>query len=112
VLAGFPVQLRIIIGALHRELEPAADPPAMPQAGVAPPAARAPDPDHRPGWIGAERWDGLPAMLRAALIGSAAIDGEIRAASPHMDRVLRTRYVREVSELIDAVCGGPAQLGS
>ena len=52
-----------------------------------------------PSWIGAERWDSLPAMLRAALIGSTLASGEIQAVSPHLDRLLRTRYAREVDEL-------------
>jgi hypothetical protein len=111
MLAGFPVQLRIIIGALHREVAPAGAAPAAldrttdpsSHAGVTPPAVPPPDPDHRPDWISAVRWGALPAMLRAALIGSILVDGKVRAVSPHLGWLLRTRYGREVAELVAEV---------
>jgi hypothetical protein len=53
-----------------------------------------------PSWIAAERWVVLPAMLRAALLGSTIVDREIQAASPYLSRLLQTRYAREVAELI------------
>lgn len=34
-----------------------------------------------PAWIAAERWAELPVMLRAALVGSQLVDGEVRGRS-------------------------------
>ena len=83
--------------------------PSAPAQGTrpAPPATSAeptvlPEPAERPDWIAAERWAALPSMLRAALIGSALVDGELQIASPYLDRLLRTRYAREVGELLAA----------
>jgi len=66
------------------------------------PPEPAPDPALRPTWISVERWDILPAMLRAVLIGATLIDGSVHAASPYLDRLLRTRCAREVAELVAA----------
>lgn len=41
-----------------------------------------------------------PLMLRAALAASELVDGAVRGRSPHLDRVLRIRYAREVGELL------------
>jgi DnaA-like protein len=66
------------------------------------PTAPVDDRDNCPSWIGAEQWVILPLMLRVALIGSLVIDGEVQGKSPYLTRLLRTRYAREVSELIAA----------
>lgn len=58
------------------------------------------DPSNRPDWISAERWGALPAMLRAALIGSSVEDGQIRAVSPDMERLLQLRYAEAVAALL------------
>ena len=58
-----------------------------------------PAPDYRPDWISANQWVALPAMLRAALIGSTMTDGALQPASPHMARLLATRYAYEVAAL-------------
>jgi len=48
-----------------------------------------PDPKGRPDWISAERWETLPTILRATLIGSTLADGQVQAASPYLGRILR-----------------------
>jgi hypothetical protein len=58
-----------------------------------------PAPDYRPDWISANQWVALPAMLRAALIGSTMTDGTLQPASPHMARLLAARYAYEVAAL-------------
>ena len=58
-----------------------------------------PAPDHRPDWISVKQWATLPAMLRAALIGSTVIDGTLQAVSPHLAQLIATRYARAVAEL-------------
>jgi hypothetical protein len=65
--------------------------------------ALAPAPDHRPDWISASQWAALPAMLRAALIGSMVVEGAVQAISPHLTRLITTRYAREVAAII-GVC--------
>jgi hypothetical protein len=64
--------------------------------------ALTPAPDHRPDWIGAGQWAALPAMLRAALIGSIVVEGTVQAISPHLTRLITTRYAREVVAIIGA----------
>jgi DnaA N-terminal domain len=71
-----------------------------------PMALAAPTPDHRPGWISAEQWPTLPAMLRAALIGSTVMDGIVQVRSLHLARLIEMRYAREVAALITALDPG------
>jgi len=56
-------------------------------------------PEYRPDWISADQWVTLPAMLRAALLGSTMTDGTLQAVSPHMARLLATRYACEIAAL-------------
>jgi hypothetical protein len=80
--------------------------PSAPAEGGGAPAkgeAGAPDTDGCPAWIAAERWAALPVMLRAALAGSELIDGAVRGRSPHLSGLLKTRYAREVSKLIEGM---------
>jgi hypothetical protein len=96
MFAGEPLEVRVIL-----------NPSAPAEAGGAP-ASNAPAPaesdkpniDGCPTWIAAERWVTLPAMLRAALAGSELVDGAVQCRSPHLSRVLQTRFAREVDELI------------
>jgi hypothetical protein len=74
---------------------PAANAPAQAEAD-------APTTDGCPAWIAAERWAALPVLLRAALAGSDLIGGEVQCRSPHLSRVLRVRFTREVGELVVA----------
>jgi hypothetical protein len=60
------------------------------------------DLEGRPAWISAEQWSALSPMLRAGLIGSSLVAGEVQAKSLHLARLIRTRYAREVDELIAA----------
>lgn len=55
-----------------------------------------------PAWIAPERWATLPAMLRAALLGSELVDGAVQCCEPHFERVVQ-RYARELEELRAAV---------
>jgi DnaA-like protein len=87
--------------------EEAAASTEVPVAVSAPSAPPAPAPDHRPDWISAGQWTALPAMLRAALIGSTVADGVVQAISPHLTSLLETRYAREVAVLIAAVERAP-----
>jgi hypothetical protein len=119
VLLGTPIQLRLVIRAVDSapatagNASPATQAPGGPATTVSPadaPAAAgvAPvsTPDHRPNWIGAAQWVALPAMLRAALIGSTIVDGRIQAVSPHLTRLIATRYACEVAALIERVGSG------
>ena len=90
IFAGEPLELRMILNS-----SAPAPVPAAPAADV--PSA---NPESRPVWIAAERWAALPAMLRAALAGSELSDGAVQCRSPHLSRVLQTRFAREVGELI------------
>jgi hypothetical protein len=56
---------------------------------------------HQPDWITAECWAALPAMLRAALLGSTLRDGAVQAISPHLNQLIATRYAREVTALLN-----------
>jgi hypothetical protein len=66
------------------------------------PSSATASPDHRPDWISAGQWATLPAMLRAALIGSTVADGMVQAVSPHLTRLIEMRYTREVAALLAA----------
>jgi hypothetical protein len=114
MLVGFPIQMRIVIheqntaaGPVDEVQELAVPVPNPPEeAALAdavgqstpPPAA-----DPRPDWISAAQWGTLPAMLRAALIGSTVVDGTVQALSPHLTKLIEMRYAREVAALITAV---------
>jgi hypothetical protein len=87
-LLGAPAQVRVLIG--------------VPPPAAGPPAA----PDQRPSWIAPERWLNLPAVLRAALIGSSLVDGAVVARSPHLERLLATRYQSEVAALVAHTVAG------
>jgi hypothetical protein len=111
MLVGSPIQVRIVNGEQGAvagsadEVQEQAEPsPVDPQEGVAPTNAagqsmQLPAPDHRPDWISANQWVTLPTMLRAALIGSTVRDGVVQAISPHLTRLIATRYVRELAAL-------------
>jgi hypothetical protein len=100
MFAGEPLEVRVILNPsalAEAHGVPAANAPAQAEAD-------APTTDGCPAWIAAERWVALPAMLRAALAGSELIDGVVRGRSPHLGRVLRLRFAREVDELIVEAC--------
>jgi hypothetical protein len=97
------VTLRVVLNGAQ-ENHPVT-PPLCNQVGIVSPAAQvtnSPDsaPNSRPDWIRAERWETLPAMLRAALIGSTVEDGLLHAASPYVDRLLHGRYAEAVAALL------------
>ena len=69
-------------------------------AAPLPAQARETPENNRPPWICAERWEVLPRMLRATLIGSRLGQGEVYAASPYLQQTLETRHRTEVAELI------------
>jgi len=110
MLVGFPIQLRVVIGRLDAAtgsadevqapaaplLELSEENAPMNAAGqsLQPPAV-----DHRPDWISANQWVTLPIMLRAALIGSTVSDGTIQVISPHLARLIATRYGSELAGL-------------
>lgn len=56
--------------------------------------------EDRPAWICAARWSTLPAMLRAALLGSMVEAGKVRGASTYLTGILETRYPAIVAELL------------
>jgi hypothetical protein len=58
--------------------------------------------DQRPDWISAVQWATLPAMLRAALIGSTVVNGTVETVSPHLTRLIAMRYAGEIAALIVA----------
>jgi len=100
-----PVTLRVVLNGTQ-DAAPVTPPDGM-QITIAPSVAQVPNtPDSasnsRPDWIGAERWDMLPAMVRAALIGSTLEDSQIRAASPYWDQLLHVRYAEAVAALLTA----------
>jgi hypothetical protein len=102
---GEAVTLQVILNGAHD-----AD-PAVPRLGnqvsIALDAQDVPPnsdsaPNRRPDWIRVERWETLPAMLRAALIGSTLSDGQVHAASPYVDRLLHGRFAEAVAALLTA----------
>jgi hypothetical protein len=106
-LLGSPTQVRVIV---HDESTATQAHATAAGAGVSAIDAQpstatpcTPAPDHRPDWVRADQWSRLPAMLRAALIGSTVIDGTVQANSPHLARLIATRYMHEVAALIAAV---------
>jgi hypothetical protein len=113
MLIGFPIQLRIVIGEqgvvvepMHeQQVEPTVRPDPWQQAAplCAPvQATSASEVAQQPDWITAERWVALPAMLRAALLGSTLRDGVVQAISPHLGQLIATRYAHEMAVLIEA----------
>ncbi len=95
-----PMQVRITIhdhGSVAQAQSDAAR--ATPPTDALAPVA----PDHRPDWISTDDWITLPAVLRAALIGSTVEGGAVRAISPHLTRLIEMRYTREVAALVAAV---------
>jgi hypothetical protein len=103
---GEPIEVRVILdpSMLQDGVGSASTPPPLPPLALTvPPAAPAVDLDSCPSWISVEQWVVLPVMLRVALIGSSVIAGEVHGKSPYLTRLLRTRYRREVGELIAAV---------
>jgi len=95
---GDAVQVHIVLNPNMPEQASGTTVVAMPKS--LPDAA--PDMDARPDWVAAERWVALPVMLRAALDGATLVEGEVVGRVPYLSRLLATRYVREVSELISA----------
>jgi hypothetical protein len=89
-LLGSPIQLRIVVHG----------PGASAETIGATRNKSAPMDDQRPGWIDAARWSNLPAMLRAALLGSTVACGKLKAASPQLNRLIELRYAQAVAELI------------
>jgi len=93
---GEPLEVRVLLNPnapAERRGAPAANAPAHAESDVS-------NLEGCPPWIAAERWATLPAMLRAALASSELVDGEVRCRSPHLGRVLQTRFAREEDELI------------
>jgi hypothetical protein len=113
MLIGFRIQLRIVIGEQDAVVEPMDEQQEMPTSPADPsqeaaqicaPAQSTTQSDvaQRPDWITAECWTVLPAMLRAALLGSALRDGAVQTISPYLDQLIVTRYTPEVTALIAA----------
>lgn len=103
---GEALELRVILNPSAPAEIPSAAPSQVantdPLAEAANGSPAQPSTDTRPAWIAAERWAALPVMLRAALAGSALIDGEVRGRVPYLTGLLSTRYAREVDALIVA----------
>jgi hypothetical protein len=100
---GEAVTLQVILNGAH-DADPAV-PPVRNQVSIAPDAQNVPPnsdsaPNRRPDWIRVEHWEALPAMLRAALIGSTLEDGQMHAASPYLGRLLHGRYAEAVAALL------------
>jgi hypothetical protein len=113
MLIGFPIQLRIVVGEQDAVAGPTDAQQVLPTSGRDPSQVatrlRAPaqstsqsEVAHRPDWITAECWAVLPAMLRAALLGSTLVDGTVQTISPHLDLLIAARYAYEVTALIEA----------
>jgi hypothetical protein len=106
---GEPIEVRVILSR-GMSAEAAGSvasvrpqlPSPMPVTSPAPHLIRAAaaEPEDRPPWLCAERWQALPTMFRAALIGSVLVDGAVQAKSPYLKRLLETRYSCELDELI------------
>jgi hypothetical protein len=64
--------------------------------GLQPPTPNSPP----PAWIAAKCWAELPALLRAALVGSQLVDGAVRGRDAFVTRLLETRHRREVEALV------------
>src|SRR5207247_491398 len=82
---------------------------------IAPTPNRSPERclDNRPAWIAPNRWQGLPAMLRAALIDSSLEGGAVRTATPYLTGVIESRYMAEMTDLLaEAARLGPAASGA
>jgi hypothetical protein len=98
---GSVVTLQVILNGAHDAPAAPVDNhtvrhPAVQHAPCTPDAS----PTNRPDWICAERWETLPAMLRAALIGSTVVDGHVHAASPYAVQLLHGRYAEAVTLLL------------
>jgi hypothetical protein len=109
LLSGEPLMVRVVLagarpaGAVQIRTDDGANadaPAALGPKGMDTQAA-----DARPEWIAPATWAELPVLLRAALLGSRLEAGQIRAAAPPLDRLLRTRYAQPVADLI-AASGG------
>jgi DnaA N-terminal domain len=103
---GEPTMVQVILNGAH-----ATDSTVQPscnQSGTVTPSEHRPSvsnprPNNWPNWISAACWETLPAMLRAALIGSTFEDGQVKATSPYLDRLLQVRYAEAVATLIKNV---------
>lgn len=111
MLIGSSIRLRIVIGQQDAAVRPDSAQRLVPTIrsdrlqGIAPICApvqstTSSEVAQRPDWITAESWATLPAMLRAALLGSTLRDGKVRAISPYLDQLIATRYAPEVAALI------------
>jgi hypothetical protein len=103
MFTGESLELRVILNpSAQEQIAPASiDAPteSVPQSPIPSPRSPIPNPQP-PAWIPAERWIALPIMLRAALASSELVDGEVQGRTPYLSMLLRTRYEREVRELI------------
>ena len=100
---GEPIMVQVILDGAH-DHRPATS-LVCNQVGTAIGAANPPCipdsvPNNRPDWIRAERWETLPVMLRAVLIGSTVGDGQVHAVSPYLDQLLQGRYAEIVAALV------------
>jgi DnaA N-terminal domain len=106
LLISEPLTVRVVLhGARRADMLPAR---TNGEANGSAPVAwdtRGPDAqveDARPEWIAPATWASLPVLLRAVLLGSHREGDEICAASPQLDRLLRTRYALPIADLIAA----------
>ena len=100
---GEPIMVQVILDGAH-DHRPATS-LVCNQVGTAIAAANPPcipdsAPNNRPDWIRTERWETLPVMLRAVLIGSTVGDGQVHAVSPYLDQLLQGRYAEIVAALV------------
>jgi hypothetical protein len=56
--------------------------------------------DSCPAWLELARWEALPRMLRAALIGSTMEDGVVHGKTDYLHGLLQSRYAAEVAALL------------
>jgi hypothetical protein len=103
---GCPVQVRIRLQGARTESDYAHDPrstiraTACDRRAIDMPSTAAVEHDTRPAWIELARWEMLPRMLRAALIGSTLEEGVVRGKTDYLHCLLQARYATEVAALL------------
>lgn len=100
---GEPIRVRVLLNGVEQIEEIFSSPTALQSPDLAPTAAptmSTVDLEGRPDWISLDRWQGLPAMMRAALRGSTLTDGEVQAKTTYMSDLLRLRHSHALAELI------------
>jgi hypothetical protein len=69
--------------------------------GMAPVVVPMAEEPTRPDWIAPGAWAALPALMRTALMGATLVEGTVQCATRALDRLLMTRYGRELAGLLN-----------